>query len=269
MLTKLFAYLCRFPMLKRLLWRRWYQFLARRFAIPEWQTMNYGYSALPVAKPIALDPAEEGERYGLQLYHAVCAAHSLAQKNILEVGCGRGGGAAFLHRSGQPAKMTGIDFSTEAIALCRERYQRPHLEFFTGDAEKLPFSTATFDLVVNIESSHCYGSIPTFLSEVHRVLKPGGHFLCADFRDHDKVQIWREQLVASGLKVLTETELTPNVLAALDADNDRKLTLMRKILPPRLFSAFSDFAAVKGSLVYEHFRTGEMRYFHFELAKPL
>lgn len=267
MLTKLFAYLCRFPVLKRLLWRRWYQYLARRFAIPEWQTMNYGFSKLPVAEPVALDPAEEGERYGLQLYHAVCGGCSLLQKQVLEVGCGRGGGAAFLHRSEQPAKMIGVDFSIEAIALCRERYQRPGLEFFTGDAERLEFEAGTFDVVVNVESSHCYGSMSAFLSEVHRVLKPGGRFVCADFRDHDKVQAWREQLTASGLKMIAETEITPNVLAALDADNDRKLALMRKILPPRLFGAFSDFAAVKGSLVYEHFRTGEMRYFRFELVK--
>ena len=267
MLTKLFAYLCRFPVLKRLLWRRWYQFLARRFAIPEWQTMNYGFSALPIAAPIVLDPSEEGERYGLQLYHAVCAGHSLAKMNVLEVGCGRGGGAAFIHRSGEPAAMTGLDFSAEAIALCLKRYARDGLTFLTGDAEKLPFADATFDIVVNVESSHCYGSMPAFLSEVQRVLKPGGRFLCADFRDHDKVQIWREQLAASGLKVAVEKEITPNVLAALDADNDRKLVLMRKILPPRLFGAFSDFAAVKGSLVYEHFRSGEMRYFRFELVK--
>ena len=268
MLTKLFAYLCRFPVLKRLLWRRWYQFLARRFAIPEWQTMNYGYAALPVAEPIALDLAEEGERYGLQLYHAVCAGHSLVGKHVLEVGCGRGGGAAFLHRYGKPAHLTGIDFSVEAISLCLERYDRPCLEFFTGDAEKLPFADAVFDVVENVESSHCYGSMPAFLGEVHRVLKPGGFLLCADFRDRDKVDEWRQQLTTSGLKITTETEITPNVLAALDADNERKLALMRKILPKRLFGAFSDFAAVKGSLVYEHFRTGEMRYFRFALVKP-
>ena len=73
--------------------------------------------------------------------------------------------------------------------------------------------------------------------------------------------------MGSGLKVTVEREITPNVLAALDADNDRKLALMKKILPKSLYAAFSDFAAVKGSLVYEHFRTGEMKYLRFELVK--
>jgi len=267
MLTSLFAFLCRFPVLKRLLWRRWYQFLARRFAIPEWQTMNYGYRALPVPESLVLEPSEQGERYGLQLYNAVCSGHSLAGKHVLEVGCGRGGGAAFLHRHGKPAAMTGIDFSAQAIALCKERYNRPGLTFLTGDAEKLPFPDASFDIVVNVESSHCYGSMPAFLAEVRRVLKPGGRFLCADFRDHDKIAAWREQMLASGLKITAEREITPNVLAALDADNDRKLALMQRILPKSLYASFSDFAAVKGSLVYEHFRAGEMKYWRFELQK--
>jgi ubiquinone/menaquinone biosynthesis C-methylase UbiE len=268
MLTSLFAFLCRFPVLKRLLWRRWYQFLARRFAIPEWQTMNYGYSALPAPAPIALDPAEEGERYGLQLYHAVCASRSLEKMHVLEVGCGRGGGAAFLHRAGRPAAMTGLDFSAEAIALCKTRYPREGLTFLVGDAEKLPFPPASFDIVVNVESSHCYGSLPAFLAEVRRVLKPGGHFLCADFRDDDKVADWRKQMEASGLIITAAEEITPNVLAALDADNDRKLVLMHRILPKSLYASFSDFAAVKGSLVYEHFRTGRMKYWRFELTRP-
>jgi ubiquinone/menaquinone biosynthesis C-methylase UbiE len=164
--------------------------------------------------------------------------------------------------------MTGVDFSAQAVALCRERYTRDRLTFSVGDAENLAFPDAAFDVVVNVESSHCYGSMPAFLSEVFRVLKPGGHFVCADFRDSDKVQIWREQIAASGLMVISEREITPNVLAALDADNDRKIALMEKIIPRSMLASFSDFAAVKGSLVYEYFRKGGMQYFHFIQQKP-
>ena len=267
MLTSVFELLCRFPVLKRLIWRRWYQFLARRFDIPEWQTMNYGYCALPLPESLALEPSEQSERYGLQLYHATSSGHSLQDKEVLEVGCGRGGGAAFLHRIGMPKTMTGVDFTAQAIALCQARYQREGLRFVVGDAERLPFPDASFDFVVNVESSHCYGSIPAFLSEVHRVLKPGGRFACADFRDADKIANWRAQLVSSGLRIVAEREITANVLAALDADNDRKLMLMQKHLPRSLYGLFSDFAAVKGSLVYETFRKREMQYFLFELEK--
>jgi ubiquinone/menaquinone biosynthesis C-methylase UbiE len=267
MISQLFAILCRVPPLKRLLWRRWYQFLASRYPVPEWQMMNYGYVSIPATAPLPLDAADESERYGLQLYRHVVSPVSLSGLDVLEVGCGRGGGAAYLHRTLLPATMTAVDFSEKAIALCRERYTREGLTFVVGDAERLPFPAEKFDAVVNVESSHCYGSMEAFLREVHRVLKPGGHFLYADFRDGGKLDPWREQLRGSGLQIVQETNITPNVLAALDADHDRKMSLMQKILPKRMIAAFGDFAAVRGSLVYEEFRTGGMQYFHFVLRK--
>ena len=267
MISRLFAFLCRFPTLKRVLWRRWYQFLAGRYQVPEWQTMNYGYAPIPAPSPLPLEPADEGERFGIQLYHFATQPVPLTGLQALEVGCGRGGGASWLHRTFHPAAMTGVDFSAQAIALCKQRYPLPGLTFLVGDAEKLPFPDASFDAVVNVESSHCYGSMSAFLREVARVLKPGGHFLYADFRDGKKIDPWRDQLVASGLHIVSETNITPNVLDALDADNDRKMALMEKLLPKRLLGSFRDFAATKGSLVYEEFRNGGMQYFHFVLRK--
>jgi SAM-dependent methyltransferase len=43
------------------------------------------------------------------------------------------------------------------------------------------------DAVVNIESSHCYESMDTFLSEACRVLRPGGRFFFADLRKYEGV----------------------------------------------------------------------------------
>ena len=131
----------------------------------------------------------------------------------------------------------------------------------------LPFPADSFDAVVNVESSHCYGSFEAFLREVNRVLKPGGHFLYADFRDQAKLDSWREQLRGSGMKLLLKANITPNVLAALDADDERKLALMEKLIPKQILGSFKDFAAVKGSLVYEEFRSGGMQYFQFLLQK--
>jgi len=37
------------------------------------------------------------------------------------------------------------------------------------------------DLIVNIESAHCYPDFVGFMKEVDRVLNPGGHFMFADF----------------------------------------------------------------------------------------
>ncbi len=267
MISRLFALLCRFAPLKRLLWRRWYQFLAGHYKIEEWQMMNYGYAPLPATPLILLDPADESERYGLQLYHWVTQSADLYGGQVLEIGCGRGGGAAWLHHARHPDSTTAVDFSAEAIALCQQRYSAAGLSFQVGDAERLAFQDESFDAVVNIESSHCYGSMAAFVAEARRVLKPGGRLLFADFRDTDKLDALRQHLLGSGLTLIHESNITPHVLAALDADNDRKLALMRKIIPQQLMNSFEDFAAVKGSLVYEEFRTGRMQYYHFVLEK--
>jgi ubiquinone/menaquinone biosynthesis C-methylase UbiE len=92
-----------------------------------------------------------------------------------------------------------------------------------GDAQAMPFHASSFDAVVNIESSHCYESMDTFLAEVCRVLRPGGRFLFADLRSLDGVKTLREQFNACDLTVEKETDITANVLTALQLDNARSL----------------------------------------------
>ena len=57
------------------------------------------------------------------------------------------------------------------------------MTFQQGDAENLPFDAEQFDVVLNVESSHTYPQMEKFLSEAHRVVQPGGHFLFADIRE--------------------------------------------------------------------------------------
>merc|ERR1712045_162299 len=60
---------------------------------------------------------------------------------------------------------------------------------------ELPFEDNSFDIVIDVESSHVYSDFPRFLKEVHRVLKPGGSFCWTDFRAAFK---WKD--VESNLK---------------------------------------------------------------------
>ena len=59
-----------------------------------------------------------------------------------------------------------------------------------GNAESLPFADESFDAVINVEASHGYPDFPRFLAEVARVLRPGGHFLYADFRGFLEYDDW-------------------------------------------------------------------------------
>src|SRR3989442_1237030 len=180
--------------------------------------MNYGYIPAPDARALALDASDEADRYCIQLYDFVAGACDLAGKHVLEVGSGRGGGASFVKRYRRPASLTGVDFSAMAVEFCRHRYHIDGLSFREGHAEALPFEDESVDAIVNVESSHCYGSIAGFFREVRRVLKPGGCFLYADLRASEDLEEWRGQLLQSGLCLVAETDITSNVLAALDLD---------------------------------------------------
>ena len=63
-----------------------------------------------------------------------------------------------------------------------------NLSFKVGDSENIPLEKSSVDIVINVESSHCYGSFSGFLKEVSRVLRPGGRFLFCDFRPSEEIK---------------------------------------------------------------------------------
>jgi SAM-dependent methyltransferase len=180
---------------------------------------------------------------------------------------GRGGGALYISHYLQPRSMTGMDFSQEAVDLCNRHRHAPGLCFVCGDAQSMPFPASSFDAVVNIESSHCYESMDTFLSEVCRVLRPGGRFFFADLRSVDSVTTLREQFGACGLTVEKETDITANVLAALRLDNARKLELIDAWIPRVFHRPFGVFAGIAGTRNYAGLESGKLRYLSAQLAK--
>jgi len=180
MISRLFVAVSGLPGMKKLLWRALYGYLAELGHADGWSFMNYGFAKAD-AESIPLAPEDEGNRHWIQLYDHVVDAVDLEGKETVEVGCGRGGGASFVKRYRRPKHMIGVDLSANAVELCRKTYSIDGLEFRVGDAEKLPLGDSSVDALINVESSHCYPSFATFVAEVHRVLRPGGHFLFADF----------------------------------------------------------------------------------------
>ena len=256
---------------KRLLWSTWYQFLAARYRDPRWTFMNYGYRYPRMANVgdavgPSLAPTDEPDRSCIQLYHVVAGAVPLGGREVLEVGSGRGGGASYVARYLEPRRYVGIDLSPRAVALCRTRFDVPGLSFEVGDAERLPFGDASFDVVLNVESSHCYGHLPAFLGEVRRVLRPRGSFLYADFRPADELEAWRATLAAAGFELRSERNLTPGVVAALDADDAAKRAHNASLVGRALTGVFREFAALRGSELYGLFRSGACQYRAFVLA---
>lgn len=258
----------RSPALKRGSWRLWYQFLAGRYPMPAWTFMNYGYAYLrPEEAGPHLAEEDEADRYFIQLYHYVAGGADVANLDVVEVGSGRGGGASYVKRYLNPRTMTGVDFSAQAVAFCTRHHQVPGLSFIEGDAEHLPLGDGQVDVVINVESSHCYGSMPAFLSQVRRVLRPGGTFLFADFRGQAEAAQLHQHLANSGMAILREEDITANVVASLDLDHERKSALIRTFFQRWLLPTFQEFAGVKGSRIHEGFRSGRLQYKYYVLQK--
>ncbi|MEE6273410.1 class I SAM-dependent methyltransferase [Georgenia sp. MJ206] len=253
---------------RQLGWRAVYEVLAARVRRPEWAFMNYGYAPLdPGAATLPLDPADEADRRCIQLYDHVLGSEPLGGADVLEVGCGRGGGASFIARYRRPRTTTGLDLSRSAVALCRRHRRAPGLSFVAGNALAMPFGDASFDVVVNVESSHCYPSVPAFLAEVHRVLRPGGHLLLADFRSAEGLVALRAELDGSPLRVVETHDITRNVVAALDVDDERRRALVRSWIPRTFRRAFEPFAGLRGTGTFARFESGQTRYLSARLVK--
>jgi ubiquinone/menaquinone biosynthesis C-methylase UbiE len=269
MIDKMYARAIRqSPRLRRLLARRIYEFFANRYPTREWTFMNYGYEPLgPADRGPRLDEADEPDRCSIALYNHVAGAVPLEGKDALEVGCGRGGGSSFIARYLHPRSMTGVDFAERAILFCHRAHPVTGLTFAWGDAEKLPFRDGSFDAVVNVESSHCYGSMDTFLAEVRRVLRHGGNFLFADFRPAEQMDRLRGELLASRMNLLRETDITANVFASLEGGEGRRLYLMKTALRGIMKRYFHELVGEPGSSFFEQMRTGIVRYFSFMLQK--
>ena len=271
-LTTLSAWLVSLsPALKRRLWKFCYEALAARYRTPQWSFMNFGYAETDPSVPeIRLSESDQPNRYCIQLYDHVLrpARARLPGARVLEVGCGRGGGCDYVFRSGMPQSVTGVDFSHHAVSLCRRSFAGDGLSFQQGDAEALPFPDASFDIVLNVESSHCYGSMERFMGEVARVLTPGGYFLWADMRPAEARDTIGRELTGSGLRCVAEQTITPNVLLSLDKMTADRTQMIRRMVPRPFRKGLQDFAGLSGSRLHEALRTGALEYLSYALQKP-
>lgn len=254
--------------IRKSLWRFWYPFLTRRLRGDEVLFLNYAYEEAPPLN-IPLTAEDESNRACIQLYHHVATQVPLRGKEVLEVSCGHGGGAAYLTRTLQPQRYTALDLNPDGIAFCEQRHRIEGLTFVPGDAEKLPFEPETFNAVINVEASHCYPNFQRFLAEVARVLRPGGHFLYADFRFADRLTEWEHALAAGPLRILRSRDINPEVLRGMDANSPRSLDLIARNLPKFLHGLGRDFAGTRDSRIYNALRDGELTYRSYCLEKPV
>ena len=229
--------------------------------IPAFTVLNYGYTDAAGSTHI---PDDNPEKYCLALYEHTVRDTPMAGQRVLEVSCGRGGGASFLMRAFNVAEYVGVDLSNENIRIAAERNDGPR--FMLGNAEQLDFDDAVFDVVINVEASHLYDDRKRFFAEVSRVLKPGGHFCYTD-------GCWANDncvpdLLAAGFELLERREITDNVIAALERDNERRVAIFEAMPEKELIEEYKDWGGVIGYRAYQRFIDRETLYFSHRLIKP-
>lgn len=67
-------------------------------------------------------------------------------------------------------------------------------------------------MVINVESSHCYGNFELFVSQVQKVLKPDGIFAYTDFRTPEQYEEVKKVFERTGWIVEKEEDITVNVI---------------------------------------------------------
>ena len=97
-------------------------------------------------------------------------------KKVLEIGVGLGADHQKFAEAG--ADLYGIDLTERAITMTKNRFNLFDLNstLCTEDAENLSFSDATFDMVYSWGVLHHSPNTEKAISEVFRVLKPGGRW---------------------------------------------------------------------------------------------
>tara|TARA_B100001996_G_scaffold341299_1_gene295274 strand:- start:1833 stop:2669 length:837 start_codon:yes stop_codon:yes gene_type:complete len=265
--ARIFATLLKFSpaSLQNRLWKWWYQKLSKSHNKKDFRFMNYGFID---NSPPTLTTEDEPYRLFIQLYYMNIKNVELNDREVLEVGSGRGGGASWIAKSMQPSSLTGVDFSGEAVSLCNNWYKNQNnLTFIEGNAEDLPFSDSSFDVVYNVESSHCYGNMSKFVEEAYRVLRDGGSFCWTDFRDDKTMELTEQIFLDAGFNIVSKKDITQEVLDALDSINDAKKERISELVPKSIRRSFETFAGVQGTPVYEAFKNQKLKYFCFQMSK--
>jgi tocopherol O-methyltransferase len=161
-------------------------------------------------------------------------------ERVLDAGCGVGGSALWL-AANIGARVTGITISRKQLAAAEaSRRKAPvagQVDFRLADFARTDFPDCCFDVVWAIESVCHANDKSKFLTEAHRVLKPGGRLVLADgFLDRPPAGAREARKLASFcrgfiLPGLAETNAFETALSAAGFEDIRRWDKTASILP--------------------------------------
>lgn len=100
---------------------------------------------------------------------------------ILELGCGAGDALASSLRKWPDVHVIGLDRSSAMVASAQKRNNRAirakRATVLQGEFQSLPLSNASADCIFSVHTIYFWQNIAAVLTEIDRVLKPGGTFI--------------------------------------------------------------------------------------------
>lgn len=198
--------------------------------------MNDGYVPVDNGYPVPgeypqLNNIHDRWRYQSYLYIQLLKESkldlSLNLGDILDIGCGRGGGLSVFRDYYNTNSLTGVDINPNQINFAKNKFD--NIKFVCGSAMDLPFDENSFDIVTNVESANYYVYYDDFLESVRKVLRPNGLFLYADTFDPERMYWVKKSLELHKFKILSSSNITENVRAACAIDKYRLLEYSRSL----------------------------------------
>jgi len=265
MLAALFLRLTKYTWFRRLVWKPIYEMVANKYKAQQWYFMNYGYTPFDCESKLELHENDEINRYQIQLYHYLAVKAEIKDRDVLEVGSGRGGGANYIAGYLKPNSMTGMDLAMNAVKLSNRDHNQANLNYIQGNAENIPMETDSVDVVINVESCHAYGSVPNFLDQVKRVLRSGGMLVLTDLRSPEGMDKLRKQIAQCGMTLLEEEDITDNVVRAIEEEEPIKKKRIEENLPKSMWNAFREFGGATNSQIHLQLKGRDLIYSRFVL----
>jgi ubiquinone/menaquinone biosynthesis C-methylase UbiE len=102
----------------------------------------------------------------------------LHPSTVLDLGCGEATLLKYLNTKCKSASYIGIDFADKAIELAKQKHPGSQISFKVCEANDTGISSGTIDVVVANMVVHMLNDIENIFTEVSRVMKPHGTFLC-------------------------------------------------------------------------------------------
>lgn len=248
--------------------KRFYSFVYDRDDLGPLQFMNYGFVSQEQSTSVALGVIDPAFRTQVQLYDYVARRTAIENRRVLEVGCGRAGGAAYITATFGPRSYAGMDVARGSLRQGAKNNSSSRLALLAAKAEFLPFAEGTFDVILNVESSHRYKPFERFLEGCKRALVPGGMLVLADFRSLVGVDELRRALFASGLILEDEVNISRNVFDALRQDSVWRMEMITQLAPEEMWPALQEYGGVRGSWIYNSLESGDAKYLCYTLRKP-